>query len=577
MNTDKDIRLIWAEEGKYPQVISETVSVRINESRTKPGLKDTEFAKVKEFANADELEVYVKSLLKDTELNPKGVDVDYSLSEGAWPEKTGVDTKLVYAVTYKESADYLGQTCKLTIWMRSSSDNSTVSVEIENGSAAITNSANNEQNPVDGVYTVLGNTEYTFKFTPVSGYAIESATVNGKKVPLTYSKQVASFTMTLTESENYEIVVETVPAKFELEEERIYGFAFGWDTPVNEDIVDAVVAGPENIDMGNVKVEYLARSEGTAQITIPEIVILEGLPPIPASTMDVELGELWLDPTAEIKEVDLEEITDVLVVELFNKVKSGELRPSEIKGYVESYIRSLTLNAHAFGANGDWLYIEWEEGEGYVRVDQISLWRITHGGGTTGGGGGGSAPADGTDVSVDSLVATDFQGGIVLLGEYYGPEMEEDKEFEAGKGVVIAHDIEAYIYLLSRDAEAKVIGYDEEFCTIYLGEDLTAKMPRWLLRLEGDEEYESWTGYAVSNAVVYEEYQMRNEMKTLTVNTEVLVLDKLPDCYVVMVDDEIGYMEFDAVSETEIVNYGGGTGGGTGGGGSGDVWTPPAL
>lgn len=213
---------------------------------------------------------------------------------------------------------------------------------------------------------------------------------------------------------------------------------------------------------------------------------------------------------------------------------------------------------------GDWLYLQWEAGEGYVHADQISQWRITH------GGGGESAPSDGTDVPVDSLTASGFRGGIVLLGAYDGPEPEE--KFEEGKGLVIAHDIEAYIRLFSRGEEVKVTGYDES-CTVYLDGGLTAQLPRWLLRLAGDEEYESWTGYAQSNALVYEEYQMRNEIKTLTVNTEILVLDKLPECYVVMVEGETGYMELDAVSETEIVNYGGETGGG----GSDEVWTPPAL
>lgn len=235
---------------------------------------------------------------------------------------------------------------------------------------------------------------------------------------------------------------------------------------------------------------------------------------------------------------------------------------------------------------GDWLLIQWEGGQGYVDADQISKWYINSGskgsGGSSGGssGGGSSAPKDGTDVPLDSLSAADFQAELTLLGAYYGPEMEE--EFTEDEGLVLAQDVEAYICLLIRDDEAKVTAYDEETCTIYLEDGLTAQLPRWLLRLEGDEEYEPWTGYSRWNGVVYEEYQMRNEMQKLYTNKQVLVLDELPECYVVEIDGVIGYMELGTVSQTRIStgggsgSSGGGSGGG-GGGGSSDTWTPPAM
>ena len=223
---------------------------------------------------------------------------------------------------------------------------------------------------------------------------------------------------------------------------------------------------------------------------------------------------------------------------------------------------------------GDWLQIEWDGGSGYVDASKISKWYINSGSGSSGGSSGGSsAPADGSDVPLGSLSARDFQAELTLLGAYYGPEMEE--ELETGMGVVLAQDVEAYICLLLRDDEAKVTEYDEETITIWLENDLYAQLPRWLLRLEGDEEYESWTGYSKWSGKVYEEYQMRNVQMTLTTNKQVTVLDELPDCYVVEVDGQIGYMELGDVSANRYVTSGGGSSGG--GSSSGDTWTPPKM
>lgn len=236
---------------------------------------------------------------------------------------------------------------------------------------------------------------------------------------------------------------------------------------------------------------------------------------------------------------------------------------------------------------GDWLYIEWAEGSGYVDADQISKWYINDtttsdtkkdsSSGTT------TTPADGSDVPLGSLAAQDFQAELTLLGDYYGPEMEKDSQ--EGMGVVLAEDVEAYICLLIRDDEAKVTEYDDETVTIYLEKELYAKLPRWLLRLEGDKEYESWTGYSTWSGEVYEEYQMRNERMKLTYNKEVKVLDKLPDCYVVEVDGQIGYMELGDISATKYGTGGSGSGSGSpsgsgsgsGSSSTGDTWTPPKM
>lgn len=234
-------------------------------------------------------------------------------------------------------------------------------------------------------------------------------------------------------------------------------------------------------------------------------------------------------------------------------------------------------------SNDGWAYIEWDGGKGYVKADMLSKWRISSGstggdGGSGNSGGSGGGNNDGTDVPIGSLTSAEatFQPKIHLLGAYYGPEMEKD--FEGGMATVLADKTEGYICLLVRGDEVKVTAHDEETATIWLGEEQYAEIPRWLLKLEGDAEYESWTGYSRWNGIIYEEYQMNTEMIKLSTNKQVTVLDELEDCYVVEYEGQIGYMELDKVSEKRIVsNPGNGDSGSGGGGGSGSTWTPPAL
>lgn len=231
---------------------------------------------------------------------------------------------------------------------------------------------------------------------------------------------------------------------------------------------------------------------------------------------------------------------------------------------------------------GDWLYIRWDDQEGYADASKISKNRGGGGGSGSSGGGGGGA-VDGTGFDFGSLSAAGETWKATLLGAYFGPEMEkaeaetetEEEAFVPGMGKVIAHDIEAYITLTLRDDEVKVTEQTEETVIIWLADEFYGTLPRWLIQMEGDEAYETWEGYVKRNAVVYEEYQMRNELESPKTNTKVTVLDELPDCYVVELEDgRIGYMELDGVSETKVSSGGGGSGSS---GGGGAVWTPPAL
>lgn len=251
-------------------------------------------------------------------------------------------------------------------------------------------------------------------------------------------------------------------------------------------------------------------------------------------------------------------------------------------------IASLNKNTQVtiLESNGGWAYIEWDGGKGYVKADMLSKWRISGGspssdnGGSGNSGNSGGGNNDGTDVPIGSLTSAEesFQSQIVLLGAYYGPEMAKD--FTGGMATVLADKTEGYICLLVRGDEVKVTAFDENTATIWLGEEQYAEIPRFLVKLESDAAYESWTGYSRWNGMIYEEYQMDTEKVKLSTNKQVTVLDEVNGCYVVEYEGQIGYMEPAKVSEKRIVstpsNDDGGSGGGTGGG-SGSTWTPPKL
>lgn len=230
-------------------------------------------------------------------------------------------------------------------------------------------------------------------------------------------------------------------------------------------------------------------------------------------------------------------------------------------------IAELSTNTQVKVLDGkdNWLRIEWEEGSGYALLDEISETLLVAG---RGGGGGGGA-MDGTDVSMGDLaLMLEKKPDIMPLGAYFGHEIEPIANAPA---VTLSHETRAYLFLTERDDELKVTKVDEESCEIYTN-GFYATAPRWLVRVEGDKEYEPWTGFA-KGSEMFGEYQMRSVLTELNTNDEVLVIDELPTCYVVEFDGQIGYVLLDEISETQIVARRGGGGGGGGGG----EWTPPAL
>lgn len=131
--------------------------------------------------------------------------------------------------------------------------------------------------------------------------------------------------------------------------------------------------------------------------------------------------------------------------------------------------------------------------------------------------------------------------------------------------IVQADRTPAVLALLNRGDTVEVVGQlDEQYCVIRL-EQGWGLIEKGLLRLEGEEGYEGWTGYAYYGAELKGSYQLTGEpLQTLTMNTRVEVLEELPNCYMVQLGDVIGFVAREGLSRSYI-RSGGGSGGQDGG------------
>ena len=207
--------------------------------------------------------------------------------------------------------------------------------------------------------------------------------------------------------------------------------------------------------------------------------------------------------------------------------------------------------------------MEWQDGSGYVYADDVNDSPIVY----YGGGGGGGGGADGGDIQLGYIPAQ--KPVLSFLSAYIGPEYTP---FDACKAEIISDGTELYYCVYGYGEPVKVNAADDESCTLYLGKGVLADVPRWMIRMEGDEVYSGWTGYISSDTAVYKDYSMRHELVSLSRNDEVTVLECFDGFYLVETEGQRAYVEHDYVSEEKVVYYYGG-----GGGGGGGEWTPPAL
>ena len=142
---------------------------------------------------------------------------------------------------------------------------------------------------------------------------------------------------------------------------------------------------------------------------------------------------------------------------------------------------------------------------------------------------------------------------------------------ELHMGSALVDDTPAILDTLMRDDVVDVAGaYDKDHYVIKtdLGYGLVKKR---LLRLEGEDAYEVWTGYAYWNAEVYDNLHLAGEpVQKLQTNARVEVLDDLGYCYVVRVEETEGFMNRSGLTKWPISSGGSGdSGSGGGSGGSG--------
>ena len=113
-------------------------------------------------------------------------------------------------------------------------------------------------------------------------------------------------------------------------------------------------------------------------------------------------------------------------------------------------------------------------------------------------------------------------------------------------------------------------------------------LPEKLLRFDDDAPFETWTGFAMKDAVLYADWELTASVHELTVNDQISVIDAIDDTLVVEREDGVFYIDAKLVSREEMEvepepepeaateaptdNY---TGSSWSGGGS--TWTPPSA
>ena len=148
------------------------------------------------------------------------------------------------------------------------------------------------------------------------------------------------------------------------------------------------------------------------------------------------------------------------------------------------------------------------------------------------------------------------------------PPVTEPPAPETVSGTALADKTEILLQTMNRDDTVEIAGeFDGNYYIVKL-ETGFGLIEKRLVRLEGEPAYEAWDGFAKSNADLYGHYQMLEEpVESLSMNTEIKVLDTLGNCLVVQYGNTVGYMLEDEISSSYIQPYTGG-GGGSGSGGS---------
>lgn len=107
---------------------------------------------------------------------------------------------------------------------------------------------------------------------------------------------------------------------------------------------------------------------------------------------------------------------------------------------------------------------------------------------------------------------------------------------------------------LERGAVVEIVGeYDDTYYVVKT-EDGYGLIEKLVVRLEGQEPYAQWTGYARGSSKFYANYRMSaDNVRDLGMNTNVVVLEELGDICLVQLGSDLGYMLLSQISRTPIV------------------------
>ena len=133
-------------------------------------------------------------------------------------------------------------------------------------------------------------------------------------------------------------------------------------------------------------------------------------------------------------------------------------------------------------------------------------------------------------------------------------------------GTILADKTPVLLADANREDVLDVVAeYDESYFVVKL-ENGYGLVEKRLVRLESQEAYVQWEGYAKYGAMLYPSYLLREEEgQSLSLNSRMLVLEDLGGILVVQTEEGIYYMDAETVSTHYVQPYSGGGGSADGG------------
>lgn len=222
---------------------------------------------------------------------------------------------------------------------------------------------------------------------------------------------------------------------------------------------------------------------------------------------------------------------------------------------------------------GDTLLVEAGGKTGYMHLRDVSKTKLksSSGGSSSGGsssGGSSSTGNDGDDIQLSNRGILGNSGIVRLTSTSKYPT----------EGTVLAEGAELYYCIMNSNLGITVIEASQENkgMSSILYESFVGLVDTNLIRLDSDKAFETWTGYAKNGATAYENYRQLGEIKELSKNTEISVVDQVGNLYLVKIANKEYFMTGDMISKTKIKSSSGGSSSG-GSSSGGDEWTQPVL